>query len=178
MHSRTLAIYFTRMLYYVHFEWQLKYIYQTINHNTWHHMSSTYEQSPYHNIIMVTKKHGHNHVLAITLPQHCQSVVMMTMTKSGKIVLPATPKPLKQLSLKFAQPNYTHTRLMAFFQDCLGKPGSPLPSVLWCCWLGGRKGIRPVKNWWGCRHGCLSEARCRLAHGPADATATHCLLLQ
>jgi len=26
-----------------------------------------------------------------------------------------------------------------------------LPSVLWCCWLGGRKGIRPVKNmggWW------------------------------
>ena len=26
----------------------------------------------------------------------------------------------------------------------------PLPSVLWCCWLGGRKGIRPVKTvWWG-----------------------------
>jgi len=22
-----------------------------------------------------------------------------------------------------------------------------LPSVLWCCWLGGRKGIRPVKVW-------------------------------
>jgi len=22
-----------------------------------------------------------------------------------------------------------------------------MPSVLWCCWLGGRKGIRPVKNW-------------------------------
>ena len=22
-----------------------------------------------------------------------------------------------------------------------------LPSVLWCCWLGGRKGIRPVKHW-------------------------------
>ena len=21
-----------------------------------------------------------------------------------------------------------------------------LPSVLWCCWLGGRKGIRPVKK--------------------------------
>jgi len=21
------------------------------------------------------------------------------------------------------------------------------PSVLWCCWLGGRKSIRPVKNW-------------------------------
>ena len=26
-----------------------------------------------------------------------------------------------------------------------------LPSVLWHCWLGGRKGIRPVKKteWWG-----------------------------
>jgi len=22
-----------------------------------------------------------------------------------------------------------------------------LPSVIWCCWLRGRKGIRPVKNW-------------------------------
>ena len=22
-----------------------------------------------------------------------------------------------------------------------------MPSVLWRCWLGGRKGIRPVKNW-------------------------------
>ena len=50
-----------------------------------------------------------------------------------------------------------------------------LPSVLWCCWLGGRKGIRPVKIWVvGCWCGCLSGARCRLAYGPADATATHC----
>ena len=25
-----------------------------------------------------------------------------------------------------------------------------MPSVLWRCWLGGSKGIRPVKNeWWG-----------------------------
>ena len=31
-----------------------------------------------------------------------------------------------------------------------------LSSVLWRCWLGGRKGIRPVKNWVvGCWHGCL-----------------------
>ena len=54
-----------------------------------------------------------------------------------------------------------------------------LPSVLWRCWLGGRKGIRSVKNrvvgYW---RGYLSGARCRLAYGPADATATHCLLLQ
>ena len=54
-----------------------------------------------------------------------------------------------------------------------------LPSVLWRCWLGGRQGIRPVKNWVvRCWHGYLSGAMCRLAYGPADATATHCLLLQ
>jgi len=51
-----------------------------------------------------------------------------------------------------------------------------LPSVLWHCWLGGRKGIRPVKNWVvGCWCGYLSGASCRLAYGPADANATHCL---
>ena len=54
-----------------------------------------------------------------------------------------------------------------------------VPSMLWHCWLGGRKGIWPVKNWvMGCWHSYLSGARCRLAYGPADATATHCLLLQ
>jgi len=59
----------------------------------------------------------------------------------------------------------------AFIPCCLG---ITLPSVLWCCWLGNRKGIRPVKNWVvGCWHGYLSGARCRLAYGPADATATH-----
>jgi len=30
----------------------------------------------------------------------------------------------------------------------------------------------------GCWRGYLSGARCRLAYGPADTTATHCLLLQ
>jgi len=49
-----------------------------------------------------------------------------------------------------------------------------VPSVLWCCWLGGRKGIHWVVRCW---RGYLSGARCRLAYGPADATATHCLLL-
>ena len=33
-----------------------------------------------------------------------------------------------------------------------------LPSVLWRCWLGGRKGIRPVKNWVvGCWRGYYLE---------------------
>ena len=54
-----------------------------------------------------------------------------------------------------------------------------IPSVLLRCWLGDREGIRPVKNWVvGCWRGYLPGARCRLAYRPADATATHCLLLQ
>ena len=53
-----------------------------------------------------------------------------------------------------------------------------LPSVLWRCWLSGRKGIRPVKERVvGCWRGCLSGVRCTLAYGPADATATHSLSL-
>ena len=40
-----------------------------------------------------------------------------------------------------------------------------MPLVLWRCWLGGRKGIWPVKNWVvGCWRGYLSAARCRLAY--------------
>jgi len=55
-------------------------------------------------------------------------------------------------------------------------PSVLVPSVLWRCWLDGRKGIRPVKKWAvGCWCGYLSGARCRLAYGPADASATHCL---
>ena len=52
-------------------------------------------------------------------------------------------------------------------------------TVLWRCWLGGRKGTQAVKSWvMGCWLAHLSGARCRVAYGPADATATHCLLLQ
>jgi len=49
-----------------------------------------------------------------------------------------------------------------------------LPPVLWCCLLGGRKGIRPVKNWVvGYWHVYLYLARCKwFACGPTDATAT------
>jgi len=53
-----------------------------------------------------------------------------------------------------------------------------LPSVLRHCRLGGRKGIQPVKKLSG---GVLAWlfvwVMCRFAYGPADATATHCLLL-
>jgi len=56
---------------------------------------------------------------------------------------------------------------------------SSLPSVLWRCWLGSKKCIWPVKNWVvGCSHAYLSGVRCIFAYRPADATATHYLLLQ
>ena len=65
-------------------------------------------------------------------------------------------------------------------------------SVFWLnLWLGtilfsalmllvGRQEGHPAckKQVVGYWRGYLSGARCRLAYGPADATATHCLLLQ
>ena len=54
---------------------------------------------------------------------------------------------------------------------------SDRPSVLWRCWLVGRKGIRPVNNWVvGWWHGYLAEARCTPAYGPADGWC-HCYSL-
>jgi len=46
--------------------------------------------------------------------------------------------------------------------------------------LVGRQEGHPAckKTVVGCWRGYLSGARCRLAYGPTDATATHCLLLQ
>jgi len=45
-------------------------------------------------------------------------------------------------------------------------------------WVGRQEGHLASKNWVvGCWRGYLSGARCRLAYGPADATATHCLLV-
>ena len=45
--------------------------------------------------------------------------------------------------------------------------------------VGRQEGHPACKNRLvGCWRGYLSGARCRLAYSPADATATHCLLLQ
>jgi len=60
---------------------------------------------------------------------------------------------------------------MAIFQ------GTLLPSVVWCCWLGSRKGIWPVISRVRCWHGYLFGSRCRFAYGSADASASHCPLL-
>jgi len=54
------------------------------------------------------------------------------------------------------------------------------PSVLWRCWLGGRKGIWPVKTeWWDVGvFICMGRGTYLHMAGPDDATATHYLLLQ
>jgi len=45
--------------------------------------------------------------------------------------------------------------------------------------VGRQEGHPACKKWVVCCwHGYLYGARCRLAYGPAEATATHCLLLQ
>jgi len=85
------------------------------------------------------------------------------------------PRTLSQ-ALEFLSPD-VQIHSCCFIQSVLLP--SVLPSVLWRCWLGGRKGIRPVKKLSvGCWRGYLSGARCRLAYGPADVTAIHCVLLQ
>jgi len=46
-----------------------------------------------------------------------------------------------------------------YLSNCSAKP-----SVLWHCWLGGRKGIRPVKNWVvGCWRGLERGADLHIA---------------
>ena len=96
------------------------------------------------------------HMIGISAPSHFSCCVHASVTKNCFVVV-------RLLGTK-----------RGFICETL-----PLPSVLWRCWLGGRKGIRPVKNWVvRCWCGYLSGARCRLAYGPADATATHYLLLQ
>jgi len=82
-------------------------------------------------------------------------------------------------SWSVSRQTYLHMTTIFMYWFTITSSWCHLPSVLWRCWLGDRKGIRPVKNWVvGCWCGYLSGARSRLAYGPADATATHCLFLQ
>jgi len=68
-----------------------------------------------------------------------------------------------------------------WFCDCsLGSPGKCTSyhnafSALMLL-VGWQEGRSSCKNWVvGCWSGYLSGSKCRLAYGPADATATHCL---
>jgi len=71
--------------------------------------------------------------------------------------------------------------LRCFFFFTLLITGSATIAASALMLLVGRQEGHPVckktELWW-CWCGYLSGARCRLAYGPADATATHCLLLQ
>jgi len=69
----------------------------------------------------------------------------------------------------------------------LGSPGKRAVKQVCVCYVfsaltllvGRQEGHSACKNCVvGCWRGYLSAARCRLAYGPADATATHCLSLQ
>ena len=95
-------------------------------------------------------------------PQQCYLHCLCTLIKSQQL----------EKSRKLKRPNNaeqttTHSNLSS---TCLYVCILSGITVLWCCWLGDRKGIQPVKNWVvRCWHGYLSGARCRLAYGPADA---------
>ena len=59
-------------------------------------------------------------------------------------------------------------------QYYLQQPASSALTLL----IGWQEGHPARKNWVvGCWHGCLSGVRCRLAYGPADATATFTFLV-
>jgi len=58
-------------------------------------------------------------------------------------------------------------------ENCFVWPNLFIPSVHWCCWLGSKTGIQPVKHWVvGYWRDYLSGARCKwFAYSPADVTA-------
>jgi len=55
-----------------------------------------------------------------------------------------------------------------YFLQCFGAVG----------WAAGRASGLYKTEWWGAGVVICLEQGCRLAYGPADATVTHCLLLQ
>jgi len=76
--------------------------------------------------------------------------------------------------------NVTYCAASALQDFVTGLASAFVTSMLSHCWLGIRKSIRPVKNWvMGYWRGYMSGVWCKwFAYGPADATATHQLLLQ
>jgi len=75
----------------------------------------------------------------------------------------------------------TNIPIISVFKNlCFHRPSfAVIPHLCLPCMVGCQEGHPACKKLVvGCWCGYLSEARCRLAYGPADATATHCLLLQ
>jgi len=85
---------------------------------------------------------------------------------------------LQQIHKLTSIKHYNTLHLLVIINHLLTFPKDVF-SVLWRCWLGGRKGTHPVKNWVvGFWRGYQSGARWRFAYGPADVTVTHYLLHQ
>jgi len=105
-------------------------------------------------------------VLSTASVNHCNSTAASNDSVSSH---PPKPRRIQSAHAWARQRSRLALRESFYFLFIQMKP----PSVHSCCWLGGRKGIRPVKKLVvGCWHGYLPGARCRLAYGPADATAS------
>ena len=110
-----------------------------------------YYQSENYRIILVLSKHP-------PIPTSMTATSTYSNSSTSTLTHPANHAGNRSHTAQVSRRCFTYFSLYFF-------------SVLWCCWLGGRKCIRPVKNWVvGCWLGCLSGARCRLAYGPADGT--------
>ena len=53
---------------------------------------------------------------------------------------------LHSFTQQHQQHGWSHYFGLSSFSEFVCFIGCLVPSVLWCCWLGGRKGIRPVKK--------------------------------
>ena len=92
-------------------------------------------------------------------PHFCRAVVLFSdgsrLSLLGRgLVLPLEEQIIHKITSKWVRYAILPVlRILLLLYPC-----KMMPSLLWCCWLGGRKGIRPVKNWVvGCWHGYLLE---------------------
>ena len=86
---------------------------------------------------------GYYTALSYVMNSWCNSFVYICLSESwAKLKEVGTHS--NQRRLNVLQNSPIHSSVLFLRLQCF------LPSVLWRCWLGGRKGIRPVKNeWWG-----------------------------
>jgi len=104
----------------------------------------------------------HKTVVAVDRLKEMQRCTCVGTVQQWCIHLSLTIKKLGYCSLQHQ--DETVTRICSLFSNWICHPIGPTCSFsVFHCWLAGRKGILPVKNWVvGCWHGYLSGARCRL----------------
>ena len=78
-----------------------------------------------------------------------------SQTASGSVQPSLQGSQLLQTDRQTNRPRYSISSSRLHLVTAVKRPTQlsmwdAVPSVLWCCWLGGRKGIRPLKNggWW------------------------------